>query len=29
MAAHPFLRPAAEGHSEEYKAIIVREMSKI
>ena len=29
MAAHPFLRPAAEGHTEEYKAMIVREMSKI
>jgi len=29
MAAHPFLHPAAEGHTEEYKGIIVREMSKI
>jgi hypothetical protein len=29
MAAHPFLRPAAENHAEEYKAIWQNELSKI
>ena len=28
MAAHPFLRPAAEGHSEEYKKIWINELRK-
>ena len=29
MAAHPFLRPAAENHAEEYKAIWLNELRKI
>jgi len=29
MKAHPFLRPAAENHSQEYKAIWQGELSKI
>ena len=28
MAAHPFLKPAAEGHSEEYKQIWLNELRK-
>ena len=29
MAAHPFLRPAAENHAEEYKEIWLNELRKI
>ena len=29
MAARPYLRPAAENHSEEYKQVIINEMNKL
>ena len=29
MAAHPFLRPAAENHAEEYKEVWLGELNKI
>ena len=29
MAARPYLRPAAENHSEEYKQVIIRELKKV
>ena len=29
MAARPFLRPAAENHGAEYKAVIERELAKL
>lgn len=29
MRARPFLRPAAEGHSSEYKTILQNELSKV
>lgn len=29
MAAHPFLRPAAENHAEEYKEVWLNELRKI